>query len=262
MKRHRCKVLNQTRISENIYSLVLESSEIASVSSPGQFVYIRVTNGLYPLLRRPLSIHRVDSKKGEIKLLYRVVGRGTECLQYLKEGDVVDLLGPLGTGFCFKKSFSHAIIVAGGMGSAPVFFLIDKLLELEKDVTFFWGVKNKSEVFALNDLRNLGVNVKIITEDGSMGEKGLVTDILKPFLAKYRENRSVEGFACGPVGMLKQIQKMTEVTVFDWQVSLEERMACGIGVCMGCGVKMKKGGYKMVCSDGPVFNLREILFDG
>ncbi|RKY53487.1 MAG: dihydroorotate dehydrogenase electron transfer subunit, partial [Candidatus Neomarinimicrobiota bacterium] len=174
---------------------------------------------------------------------------------------ILDLLGPLGIGFYLEGSFSHALVVAGGMGSAPIFFLIDKLLELKKRITFFWGVKNKNEIFALKDLRNSGVDVRIITEDGSMGRKGLITDILKPFLAEHREDRSLEGFVCGPVKMLKQVQGMAEITTFGWQVSLEERMACGVGVCMGCGVKMKEGGYKMVCSDGPVFNLREILFD-
>jgi len=111
-------------------------------------------------------------------------------------------------------------------------------------------------------LKNSGVDVSIATEDGSMGEEGLVTGILQSFLVEHKADHSVKGFVCGPGGMLKQVQKMAETTVFDWQVSLEERMACGIGVCMGCGVKMKQGGYKMVCSDGPVFNLGEILLDG
>ncbi len=261
MGQHKCKLLSQTRISEDIYSLLLESDEIARMSFPGQFVHIRIGNGIDPLLRRPLSIHRVDPPKGEVRFLYRVVGRGTKLLQKLERGDILDLLGPLGIGFYLEGSFSHALVVAGGMGSAPIFFLIDKLLELKKRITFFWGVKNKNEIFALKDLRNSGVDVRIITEDGSMGRKGLITDILKPFLAEHREDRSLEGFVCGPVKMLKQVQGMAEITTFGWQVSLEERMACGVGVCMGCGVKMKEGGYKMVCSDGPVFNLREILFD-
>jgi len=262
VSQHQCRILSQTKISEDIYSLSLKSNEIARTSSPGQFVHVRIGKGMDPLLRRPLSIHRVDSKKGEIKLLYRIVGRGTKLIQSLEQGDMLDIIGPLGTGFCFDRPFSHALIAAGGMGSAPVFFLIDKLLELKKRITFFWGVKNKREIFDLKDLRNSGLGVRIATEDGSMGEKGLVTDILQSFLAEHSEDRSLEGFVCGPRGMLKQVQKMAETTVFDWQVSLEERMACGVGVCMGCGVKMKQGGYKMVCSDGPVFNLREILFDG
>lgn len=262
MGQYSCHVLDQTEITADIYRMSLKVDEIARDGHPGQFVHLRIGNGTDPLLRRPLSIHRVDREQGRIELLYRVVGRGTGLMRKAEQGDIYDLLGPLGRGFRMDGSFSHALVVAGGMGSAPVFFLIDELLLLGKQVTLFWGVKCKSEIFDLPDLKNNGVEVRVATEDGSMGHDGLITDILKQFIEDRREDSSLEGYVCGPKGMLKKIQAMARETSCNWQVSVEERMACGTGVCLGCAIQVKQGGYKMVCSDGPVFDLGEIVFDG
>lgn len=257
-----CRVLKQIEITGDIYRMSLKAVEIAQECQPGQFVHLRVSQGMDPLLRRPFSIHRVNREKGEVEILYRVVGRGTEMMREAKNGHVFQLMGPLGRGFSVGGSFSHALVVVGGMGSAPVFFLIDELVALGKCVTLLWGVSEGGEIFDLSNLKESGVEVKLATEDGSVGKKGLVTDILKPFLIGHRENLSTEGFVCGPKAMLKRIQEMAGETEFNWQVSLEERMACGVGVCMGCAVKMKQGDYRMVCSDGPVFDLKEIVCDG
>ena len=150
MGQYSCHVLDQTEITKDIYRMLLKIDEIAQDGHPGQFVHLRIGCGTDPLLRRPLSIHRVDREQGRIELLYRVVGRGTELMRKAERGDFYDLLGPLGRGFRMDGSFSHAIVVAGGMGSAPIFFLIDELLLLDKQVTLFWGVKCESEIFVLS----------------------------------------------------------------------------------------------------------------
>jgi dihydroorotate dehydrogenase electron transfer subunit len=212
-------------------------------------------------LRRPFSIHRNHSGDGRIEVLYRILGAGTGLLSRKKKGDILDLLGPLGQGFRLDGAFSHAVIAAGGMGIAPVFFLIDELLRRKKEVTLFWGVKGRGELFGLDDLENSGVVVNVSTEDGSLGHRGMVTDVLRPFLSQPLDRSSMAGFVCGPKGMIREIQKMSHYTGFFWQVSAEEKMACGVGVCAGCGIRLKRGEYRMVCSDGPVFDLKEMVFD-
>ena len=262
MGQFRCRVLRQTQVTEDVHRISLEATEIARGCSPGQFLHLRVSPGTDPLLRRPFSIHRVDRTRGTVEILYRVVGRGTEMMREFEGGDSVDVMGPLGQGFALDGSFRRALVVAGGMGSAPVFFLISELLVLRKRVTLFWGVKKGSEIFDLSHLEASGVEVHVATEDGSLGHQGLVTDRVELFLSDLPEPEFVEGFVCGPKEMLKRVQELTAGTAFQWQVSLEERMVCGVGVCMGCAVRMKQGGYRMVCSDGPVFNLKEVVFDG
>jgi dihydroorotate dehydrogenase electron transfer subunit len=259
---YKAKVLNQTKIKEDIYVMSMEARYIARESRPGQFLHLRVSNGIDPLLRRPFSIHQVDREKGTIEIIYRVVGRGSKLMQRASEGDIIDLMGPLGRGFDLEGSFEKALIVAGGMGIAPVFFLIRELLDSGKKAKLLWGVREANEIFSLTKLKISGVDVELATEDGSLGHKGVVTDLLRFFLEDNKGDRSYRGFVCGPQGMLKEIQSIAYQGVFDWQASFEQRMACGAGVCMGCGVKMKEGGYKMVCSDGPVFDLNGVVLDG
>ncbi len=259
---YNCQVLQQIQIDKQIYRLVLQAHKIAQNAHSGQFIHLRITDQMNPLLRRPFSIHRVLREKGQIELLYRVIGQGTNLMKMAKPGDSFHVMGPLGKGFFLRGEFTTAIVVAGGMGAAPVFFLIDELLALGKRVVFFWGVKRGSELFDISALKESGIEVHLATEDGSQGFHGLVTDELQTFLNRYTEDGSSVGFVCGPKAMLKKIQLLSSGTSFGWQVSLEETMACGIGVCQGCAVKSRKEGIWMVCSDGPVFDLKEIKFSG
>jgi dihydroorotate dehydrogenase electron transfer subunit len=255
------EILIHQAITETVYRMVVSSECLARESHPGQFIHVRVRDAIDPLLRRPFSVHRVSAEKNTVELLYRIVGRGTRLMSKLKSGDRLNLMGPLGNGFDLETPFDHALIVAGGMGSAPVFFLIDTLLDQGKQVTLFWGVKDGKEIFGTEEFKKRGVDVRIATEDGTVGRKGLVTDLLLPFLAKEKNSSSLCGFVCGPECMLGSVQKLASKTAFSWQASLEERMACGIGVCRGCGVHLRDVGMKMVCDDGPVFNLKEIDFE-
>lgn len=261
MRVESCQILTHRSITETVYHMTVSSRRLSGESQPGQFVHVRVRGGTDPLLRRPFSVHRVSSRENTVELLYRIVGRGTRLMSALKPGDSLNVMGPLGNGFDLKRPFDRAVIVAGGMGGAPVFFLIDRLLDLGKQVALMWGVKDGREIFGTESLQSRGVDVQVATEDGRVGEKGLVTDILLPFLAKEKHSRDLCGFVCGPECMLGPVQKLAAKTDFPWQASLEERMACGIGVCRGCGVRIRGEGLQMVCDDGPVFPLKEILFE-
>jgi len=178
----------------------------------------------------------------------------------LKSGDTVNLLGPLGKPFDLAADFETALIVAGGLGIAPVMFLADRLAEKGGKTIILWGVRHSGELFGLEEWKKKGVKVLKATEDGSDGFHGRATDLLAAYLSESAPQQPVMGFACGPSPMLKAMQATARSTGFRWQASLEERMACGAGVCQGCAVRIGNEGFQMVCSDGPVFELGEIAF--
>lgn len=255
------EIIFSKHITDDILKLRLHAPEVAETAKPGQFVHVRIMPGYQPFLRRPFSLNRVDPMHGNIDLLYRVVGDGTKILSQLKAGDVVDVMGPLGKGFDTQSDFDHAIIVAGGMGSAPVFFLIDVLISMGKNVTLLWGVRDGREIFDERDLQEAGVDLRIATEDASKGYCGYVTKLLIDYLAKKASDKRYQGFVCGPECMIKEVQRIVQSDGLYWQVSMEEKMACAVGVCLGCALSIRDKGFRMVCKDGPVFNLKEILLN-
>lgn len=259
MKQYACQVLQQEQINHDIFRLTFLCPEIAETARPGQFVHLRVSSGVDPLLRRPFSIHQVHDD-GSIRLLYRVVGRGTTIIKDWQPGRTLDALGPLGNQFSIDPSVEHAIIIAGGMGSAPVFFLIDQLKKHCSSITLLWGTRTASEIFDISWLEERGVDVRIATEDGSLGERGYVTGLLEKMISQSVTGK-MRGYICGPERMIAAVQRLTSSCSFPWQASLEGRMACGVGVCQGCPIQMTSGVVKMVCSDGPVFPLQEIVFE-
>lgn len=243
------KVLDNRKVGASFYLLVLQDSAIARNAKPGQFVHMRIGASCDPLLRRPFSLHWVEGDSFEI--LYQVVGRGTGLLSQVRRGEALDLLGPLGRGFDLKGVRSP-LVVAGGLGIAPLLFLTQKFSGERPTVLI--GGSTKEEILCEERVRALGAEVRIATEDGSSGTKGLVADLLATTLSSHR---SV--FACGPTGMLKEVAEICQRKGVSSQLSLEGRMGCGVGACLGCGVKSKAGGYKRVCSDGPVFHSSEIV---
>ncbi len=238
----------------------------ASGVRPGQFVMLKASAGHDPLLRRPFGIYNVigakpgSALKGQgIEVLYKVVGRGTGILSMRKPGESVDVLGPLGNGFPSISGKNKKIIfVAGGMGFAPLNLLAKTL---NKGV-FLFGARDKAQSVLAKGLKAVKCRVKISTEDGSAGKKGLVTGLLEEEVSKD----SVI-YACGPAGMLKAVAKIALDAGAKCHVSLERAMACGMGACLGCAVKSAGGHieenktYKMVCSDGPVFESLDIDWD-
>lgn len=253
MRQLKVKILANGKASNSFYRMKLESSYLAKTARPGQFVEIRCTAGVDPLLRRPLGVHRII--KGGIEILYEVVGKGTELLSWQKAGQELDVIGPLGNGFDLNASKS-AILVAGGIGVAPLVALAEEL----EGAHVIIGARTKSHVLCKNEFKRAGCTVAIATEDGSEGRKGLATDLLKDLLRNTLDARRMTLYACGPTGMLKAVAKLAASHHIRCQVSLEEQMACGVGVCLGCPVKVKSGEYKMVCKDGPVFNAEELAW--
>lgn len=249
------KLIKNIEVMPDYYKMVLDAPSIAKAAKPGQFVNILVGEKYEPLLRRPFSIHSVSSSNLEI--LYRVVGKGTELFSQKRPGEQLSVLGPLGHGFDFnvKKKKDRILLVGGGIGIAPLVFLAKKLAG--NDILVLIGTKNKRHILCADELKNLGCEVKIATDDGSFGFKGLATELLKQNIRA--KNKPTTIFACGPRPMLKEIAIISKRYNIASQVSLEEHMACGIGACFGCAVNTKHG-YKRVCKEGPVFDIKEIVF--
>ncbi|MBI2400652.1 MAG: dihydroorotate dehydrogenase electron transfer subunit [Deltaproteobacteria bacterium] len=253
------KILYNDRLAEGYYRLGL-SWKTPEVKA-GHFVMLRVSDGMDPLLRRPFGVLRLIGAKGKasrgtgIELLYRVVGRGTGILSAKRPGETLGILGPLGNGFPVPDKGQKVIMVTGGMGIVPLHMLAQRLGQ----GTLLFGARSKKETFLLEDFKGLGLKIKTATEDGSAGAKGLVTALLAKELAP-----ECVVYACGPMGMLKAVSRLCAAEGVKCFVSLERSMACGIGVCLGCAVRTinhearENRNYKMVCSDGPVFDSRDI----
>jgi len=243
------KILDHKKLAPSYFKLTLFSEYITKNAQPGQFVQVKVP-GVF--LRRPLSVHALNPAEKTFELLYEVIGPGTQALSRLKAGQELDILGPLGTGF--KLEGKKAVLMAGGMGIAPLCFLAKELLRKKQEVSVLIGAKSSALVLCEEPLKQLGAQVSVTTEDGSCGHKGLVTDLI-PAL----NSRQSTIYACGPRAMLKAVAKLAKQKNIPCQVSLEAYLACGIGACLGCAVETKDG-YKMACKDGPVFNAEEIVW--
>lgn len=237
-------------VKPQIHKITLITPETARITEPGQFVNVRVSETHYPLLRRPFSI--CDASGETITLLFNLYGEGTRMLAHLKPGDSVNLIGPLGNGFKSDKNIKIHIFVAGGMGVAP-FPLLRK--RVEGDVHTFIGGRSSREIIEL-DLPNR----EIATEDGSLGFKGNVVELLERKLGG-KELRDVMFYGCGPTAMLRSLKEFCLKHKFPCQVSTECAMACGFGICQGCPIESsaEPGNYKLVCKDGPVFNIEDII---
>jgi dihydroorotate dehydrogenase electron transfer subunit len=251
-------------IAPDIYLLRFSSDRIASQALPGQFLMVRPSQFPEPLLPRPFSIHRVQGD--HIDLLFKVVGQGTRQIAELKKGDYLEVRGPLGRGFVLKEN-QEPVLVAGGMGIAPLLFLAEFWKRNQKKFPkglppLFIGARTQHELLCLTEFSRAGIEIWAATEDGSLGEKGLVTGLLKKKLHKPSPNQAL--FVCGPNPMLKAIGNWAIQKGISCQLSLETRMACGLGACLGCVVARKEGSgftYVNVCQEGPVFEAREVLWD-
>ncbi|MDP2905794.1 MAG: dihydroorotate dehydrogenase electron transfer subunit [Candidatus Omnitrophota bacterium] len=300
----KAKIVSSRRIQGDYYKIVLASPEIAAGALPGQFISVKIDGDYQPLLRRPFSIHRAN--KRELEILYAVVGEGTRLLSQKKPGKHLDVIGPLGNGFDYERPLDVArgrrstprrcsgqandgrlILVAGGMGVAPLLFLAEQLVcrpssVVRKNILVLLGAKNKKEVLCVKEFKKLGCEVKISTDNGSMGFKGKVTDLLKILLTTndpstwfdfahhgslgagerpldVTRGRRTTIYACGPRPMLRAISHISLKYNIPAQISLEEHMSCAIGACMGCVVGTLQG-FKRVCKEGPVFAADEIIF--
>jgi dihydroorotate dehydrogenase electron transfer subunit len=260
-KIQKIKIIKNYQIKENYFKIVLFNPYLAKNSQPGQFLNIKIDGDIF--LRRPFSIHRV--KGNNLEILYEVVGKGTEILSQKKKGEYLDVIGPLGKGFNYSilnTQYSIPILVAGGIGVAPLVFLAQKLKEIPNPKfqipTVLIGARNKNKILCAEEFKRLGLEVKIATDDGSRGFKGNVSDLLKHLLSTMNYELSTI-YACGPYPMLKEIAKIAKDYKIQAEVSLERHFACGIGICLGCIIQTKRGNQK-VCKDGPVFKTEEIIW--
>jgi dihydroorotate dehydrogenase electron transfer subunit len=251
MKQVSAPVISNTEIMSGVFLLWLQAPQIAAIAQPGQFTMVRCGSGHDLLLQRPFSIHRIANGE-QIAILYNVVGQGTEWLSQCREGSSLDLLGPLGKGFTIKPSSRKLLLVAGGIGIAPLVFLVEKALNEGCSLTMLMGVRDASLLYPRSMLPP-SIELVTTTEDGSEGRRGMVTELMDDFV-----DHADQIFACGPVAMYKSIasQHLGRNLI---QVSLEERMGCGVGACYSCTIKTRIG-LMQVCRDGPVFDLDDILW--
>jgi dihydroorotate dehydrogenase electron transfer subunit len=257
-------IVSKEKLSQEIFRLTLLSPYISQKAKPGNFVHIKVNPDPYPLLRRAFSVHYVDKQKGCFDVLFKVVGKGTRILSEKSPGDMLDLLGPIGNNFSLPQKGETVMLVAGGMGIAPLWFLFTNLIKKtdHEKLIFFLGAKTQKELLYYEKLKNLGTNLKVTTDDGSFGTKGLVTEVfVKEITRRKKETPKLMVYSCGPPEMLKKMSDISKRYDFSCQISLEGHMPCGVGACWGCVVKPENGGYKRVCIDGPVFDAREISLE-
>ncbi|MCK8825320.1 dihydroorotate dehydrogenase electron transfer subunit [Fuchsiella alkaliacetigena] len=256
------KIIANQQLNSKDYRLLISAPQIAKEAQVGQFLHLQCKEGIDPLLRRPFSIHDYDRQQGEVAILYRVLGKGTKQLLERRPGQEIDVLGPLGNGFDLTNTADKVVLVAGGIGVAPLVPLAKELIELDKEVAFLLGAANELELLCMGELEQLPLQLKVATIDGSLGHQGYVTELLEELLA----DSYGQVFACGPEAMLAAVQEITLKAGVEAQLSLEKRMGCGTGACLSCvcKVKVQQGSgfeYQRVCSEGPVFRADEVIFD-
>lgn len=242
MKQVVMKVVKTDKIAASVYKTTF-TGDISGITNAGQFVNVKI-DGLY--LRRPISV--CDLSDNTLTLVYKVVGKGTEMLSRSTSGDKFDMLTGLGNGYDISGSGDKPLLIGGGVGVPPLYYLAKLLAEKGKTLSVALGFNTEKDVFFINEFENLGCKVKVATVDGSFGVKGFVTNVLPEEYSYF--------YACGPEPMLKAVYNATKT---DGEFSFEERMGCGFGACMGCSCKTTVGA-KRICKDGPVIKKGEILW--
>jgi dihydroorotate dehydrogenase electron transfer subunit len=311
-------IVDHRRITTEYYALKIQAPEIARTARPGQFIMVRLDDLYDPLLRRPFSFSRIlpPRKKpgsglaeGGFEICYQVVGRGTARMTRLREGERVDVLGPLGRGFWREEGRERLILIGGGIGIAPLLPWAEELKgksggakggAKESRIEILLGGKNADRLLGVREIKKMGLEPQVATEDGSLGLPGTATDLLERDLLR-QDHESTVIYACGPLGMLARVAQIAEQFDVPCQVLLESRMACGVGACLGCAVKIRAEGkeeeghpssppkslcgsgedpetilreemaarisaapffrYGRVCKEGPVFRAQEILWE-
>jgi dihydroorotate dehydrogenase electron transfer subunit len=252
----RVEVVANERVAPGVGLIALSAPRIAAAVRPGQFVHLRISTGADFILRRPFSVHRAYGD--HIELLYQVLGRGTRELADRAHGDVMDAIGPLGTGWNVPDGAAHVLLVAGGLGAAPLGMLAEQLAARGVAVSVAMGAPTAERLVARGVFERVARQVTLATDDGSAGERGFVTGISERLISDGRPSLVC---ACGPEVMSRSVAAQAEAAGVPCQVSLERLMACGIGACLSCVVTTVRG-RKRACVDGPVFDAREVVWDG
>lgn len=245
MKQVVFEIVSNTQLTESVYEMKL-SGDTSAITAPGQFVELSLEG---KFLRRPISVCNFDPES--LTLIYKVVGKGTAQMAELTAGTKIDTLTGLGNGFNDNVESSKPLLVGGGVGVPPLYRLARNLIAKGKSVTVVLGFNTASELFYKAEFEALGATVVVATADGSLGIKGFVTDAIRE--AKIEADYF---YSCGPLPMLKAL---CSTLAIPGEISLEERMGCGFGICMGCSIQTASGA-KRVCKEGPVFGKEEILW--
>ena len=250
------KLIKKEKLLDGLYKFSVEAKEIVDIAKPGNFVEIRINENLDPFLRRPISIYNLDKEKGILEFIFQVKGKGTELLAKKEEGDLIDIIGPLGSGTFKFEGKQNIAIIGGGIGIFPLYELAKQAKESGINIHTYLGFRNKELVTLEKEFGAVSTNLTITTDDGSYKEKGFAINFLNNDLEK--ENFDCI-YACGPLPMLRAVKKLAEEKGISCQISLEEKMGCGLGVCLGCAVKTAASPkdapeYVHVCKAGPVFD--------
>ncbi len=248
-------IVRKKALAENIYSLTIHCPEVTELAQCGQFVHILAPGFT---LRRPISICEIDRRNGTLRVVFLVKGHGTEAIARMNEGDRIDMIAPLGNGYTLSSvpDIGRAVVVGGGIGVPPMLETARNL----KNVTAILGFRSYGNIILAEEFRKYCKDVIICTDDGSVGEKAIVTEPLKRELEKGDVSAV---FSCGPTRMLGAVAELAKQYGVFCEVSLEERMGCGVGACVGCVARINRNGEEKllrVCKDGPVFNAEEVLF--
>lgn len=255
------EIISNDRLQGDYFVVKFHAPEIAAKAQAGQFVHVRIDESNDRILRRPFSIHRVDAD-GSLTVVYKTVGHGTRELSELPAGAVCDLLGPLGVGFSDPGSEYMPVLVAGGYGAAATYLLTR---QLEQRGVFLLGARSREDILLVDAYREAGYDVRLATNDGSVGHKGFVTELIDGVIADY-PGRKLFFYACGPHPMLMALAKILNARNLPGELSIDHLMCCGVGACFACVVKMKADTpegwtYARACSDGPVFNLNQVYVE-
>ena len=247
-----------SKLTDGIFKFSVKAPEIAKTAKAGQFLEIKVSKTGEPFLRRPISIYNMDRENGVLEFIFQEKGKGTKILSNRVVGEQVDIMGPLGYGTFNVKEYKNVAIIGGGIGTYPLYELA-KELKGKTNLNIYLGFKNKSLVTCEKDFEAIGVDKLVLTtDDGSYKEKGYAIDFMKKDIEKNRVDMI---FACGPQKMLKAVREYAIENNIPCQISLEERMGCGIGACLGCATKIisgKEPRYGHVCKEGPVFYATDV----
>jgi dihydroorotate dehydrogenase electron transfer subunit len=262
------KIIRNTKIIDGHFLLAVKLPQSFQTPMPGQFVMVREKGRLDPLLGRPFSVYTFARMENAVivEILYKVVGKETSILSMLKRGVLLEIYGPYGSAFNITTNTKKVVLICGGIGIAPLTFLASHYWGLatgDIDVICYLGATGAAKLVDVARMEALCQGVFISTDDGSMGYHGTVTELFARDVTSY-ESSNAAIYACGPRPMLKKLSEMRVMRALPCQVSLEERMACGVGACLGCSIETYdregKSTYRRVCKDGPVFDIRDIIW--
>ncbi|OGW86199.1 MAG: hypothetical protein A3C35_07765 [Omnitrophica bacterium RIFCSPHIGHO2_02_FULL_46_11] len=251
-------ILENKKINSEYFRLVITSKRLSRDVSPGQFLNIQIENHQGLLLRRPFSYYRI--KGNRIEILYAILGRGTALLADKRPGHLLKALGPLGRPFTQSLKGKRRVLVGGGVGVPPLVFLAERVQKESSTPLLLIGCKSKKEILPKRELAKVKTEVRYATDDGSYGKKGFVTVLLHELL-KHENPKSIFIQTCGPTAMMDEVMKIAKEFGVEGEASVEERMACGVGACLGCVVETEEG-FKTSCVEGPVFSFGELVHHG